>query len=121
MHKIVKRISGLAAALILLICLSSCQKDTAPETIAGEYELSSLRYAEDSSEAADSSGLSGKLILNEDGTGTLNLFGNDMAVTFDEQTKTIQTAQAEAVYTVSNNTLEFSLDGSFICVFAKVN
>ena len=64
-------------------------------------------------------GLSGKMTLREEGTGEVTAFETRVEITYDTETKTIRTDQAEAQYTFEKNVMEFSLDENFIYSFTK--
>ena len=65
--------------------------------ISGDYILTEVRYADEPEEEAfDKEGLSGKMTLKEDGTGEVTVFETRVEITYDTETKTIRTDQAEA-------------------------
>lgn len=123
MKKLIRMFLKLTAVSVLAVCLMSCGNKTSSETpasISGDYILTEVRYADESEEEAfDKEGLSGKMKLNEDGTGEVTVFGTHMNVTYDTGTNTISTDQAEAQYTFEKNVMEFSLDENFIYCFTK--
>ena len=59
------------------------------------------------------------MTLKEDGTGEVTVFETRVEITYDTETKTIRTDQAEAQYTFEKNVMEFSLDENFIYSFTK--
>lgn len=127
MKKFISRLLKLTFVFALSFTLIACgskgsggSPESAEATLAGEYKLTSVRYNDESGEEAfDETGLSGKLILKEDGTGEMDVFGTRSEITYDEETKTIITPQAEAQFTFEKGVVEFTLDENFIYVFTK--
>lgn len=126
MKKIIWMFLKMTLVSVLAVCLMACGKKDGQETpassasLSGDYVLTAVRYADESGEEAfDKEGISGKMTLNEEGTGEVTVFGTRVEITYDTEAKTIRTDQAEAQYTFENNVMEFSLDENFIYSFTK--
>ena len=96
--KIRKRAFFITLIMMLMFLLTSfgCGKredNTAAER-AGKYELTGIVSKGSQTEAEDikllnDTGMTCALILNEDGSGTLDLFGEEKALTWNEETITV--------------------------------
>ncbi len=60
-----------ALSFVLIACGSKgSEPEGAAVSLPGEYKLTSVKYNDESGEEAfDETGISGKMVLNEDGTG----------------------------------------------------
>ena len=111
-----------ALSFVLIACGSKgSEPEGAAVSLPGEYKLTSVKYNDESGEEAfDETGISGKMVLNEDGTGAVDVFGTHVEITYDAEAKVIRTDQADAPFTFEKGVVEFTLDDNFIYVFTKV-
>lgn len=127
MKKILATIVALASAMALSFVLVGCGGGGAQQTIAGDWELyeitgdaSSAATHEDVQSLADM-GMTVNMTLNEDGTGTMDMFGEQMDLTWettdDGFSISIQGDAAPATLTEDGNLSVDAGDGSAL-VFA---
>ena len=125
MKRMLSRLLKLTFIFVLSFVLIACgnkepEQEAASATLPGEYKLTSVRYNDESGEEAfDETGISGKLVLKEDGTGSIDVFGTNLDITYDAEAKVISTDQADAEFTFEKGVIEFTLDENFIYVFTK--
>ncbi len=97
-HKILKTI-----LCALLLCAAACT----PRTIAGDYRLTNMtsngREYKDDLQVMETMGLSASMHLDEDGTGTVQLFQETYVVSWND--KTIRMDGIDNTYTVKNGVL----------------
>lgn len=85
--------------------------------LAGEYEVVKLtaedRDMTDELELIKSMGVNITLVLNKDGTGTLNMIGQSMSLTYDVNKMTMKIEDSEDTpFTYKDGIIAFSEDGS---------
>jgi hypothetical protein len=68
---------------------------------------------------AAEAGMSGKLTLNEDGTGTIEAMGSTQEVTWDSEKKTIAANTVEDTYEYHDGVFEWKME-DVVQVFEKV-
>lgn len=96
----------LVSCLILFLLLSLCACGSG-KNAAGTWQLSSLKSnGEDYSNALKFKSLSVTLVLNRDGTGSLDLAGETTALTWDETGITMNGALSP--FTLKNDELVLS-------------
>ena len=127
MKKILATIVALAGAMALSFVLVGCGGGGAQQTIAGDWTLyeitgdeASAASPEDVQSLADM-GMTVTMTLNEDGTGTMNMFGEQMDLTWETTDSgfsiAIQGDAAPATLTDNGNLSVDAGDGSAL-VFA---
>ena len=85
--------------------------------LTGEYEVVKLtaedRDMTDELELIKSMGVNITLVLNKDGTGTLNMIGQSMSLTYDVNKMTMKIEDSEDTpFTYKDGIIAFSEDGS---------
>ena len=130
MNKKVFIIGGIAVAIVIVAIIVGCIiANNKKVSIAGNYELVEMYDDEDSYSAEDLEtlkkfGLSVYFELREDGTGTLDLFGETMELTYDENNMLYEDEDGDGTeeipYTVDGETLTLEKDGSKL-VFQKAD
>ena len=113
-----KRALALILALLAVLTLSACGGKKSP--YAGTWQLVG---AEDEGLLAEPSvlGLSGALVLKDNGTGTLSLNGGDTAIkswNVKDSAVTVKTAEDEFEGTLENGILALGFDGGTCLYFA---
>ena len=110
---LMKKFIALTCAFVLLFSLSACtSEDEKTAAFSGTWELSSVSNnngdnSEDIMEQLGKSGLEYQLVMNADGSGTLDLAGTQSELTWEAQ------STSEAIITSENNEIAITLeDGS---------
>ena len=102
---------------------SSSKKSFDPKKLAGKYELIEMTsgddsYSEEDLETLKSYGFTISMELNEDGTGTMNFYGEEEEFTFDEDNIIVN--DEKTPYTVDGDKITFEQDDTKM-VFKKIN
>ena len=123
MKHLMKRVFSLVLAMVMAFSLAACSGSSAGGTksLPGEYKLTGMKDIDSKElmEEFESLGLSGDLVLNEDGTGKLTIMGYPNDITYDAEAKTISIADISKEFTFSNGAIEFTTDDTFIYIFEK--
>ena len=113
----------IAVAVVLIIagCFTFSKGILGSKKIVGYYELCEMtsgeeNYSHEDLESLKSLGLNVTLELNEDKTGTLNLFGEEMNLTYDNKNMTVDGEAAP--YKVEDGKISMEQDGEKL-VFEK--
>jgi hypothetical protein len=120
MKHLIRMIFSVSLVLFLTVSLCACGSKTAAD-LSGTYTLTALKDAGEEGTQQDPSslGLTGELVLNEDGTGTMTANGNQNSFTYDSEAMIISMDGTDCTFTYDNGVIEFSADGAVIYVFTK--
>jgi predicted small lipoprotein YifL len=123
MKQLMKKILSLLAVLVMTVSLAACSGCAAAgeQSLPGTYKLTGMKDIQSQEAMAEfeSLGLSGELVLNEDGTGTLTIMGTPNAIKYDAEAKTVSIGDMSKEFTFDKGTIEFSTDDTFTYVFEK--
>ena len=123
MKHLMKTLFSLVLAMMMAFSLAACSGNSAAGTksLPGEYKLTGMEDidSQELMEEFESLGLSGDLVLNEDGTGKLTIMGYANDITYDAEAKTISIGDASKEFTFNNGVIEFTTDDTFTYVFEK--
>ncbi|MBQ7991840.1 MAG: hypothetical protein IJ252_02305 [Solobacterium sp.] len=113
----------LAVVLVLFTfsaaaCSAGAPQADQSDSPAGVYNLIKAVSGDKEYSAADA-GMAGVLTLNEDGTGTLEVMGGELEVTWDSEKKTITSSTIEDSYEYHDGVFEWTMD-DVVQVFEKV-
>ena len=123
MKGIIKIVAVLAATVALCFAVAGCSSsgDGADYTknFAGEWKLSGIEASDESASAEDMAmleafGLSVTVTLNEDGSATFNMFGEEMSGSWKAKSATEATFTLEGdttTMTLSDDTLRVDVSG----------
>ena len=121
MKTIMKKLFLFLILVVLTISTAACS-DSSPAAVndspAGVYNLIKAVSGGKEYNAAEA-GMSGVLTLNEDGTGTLEVMGGTLEVTWDSEKKTITSSTIEDTYEYHDGVFEWTMD-DVVQVFEKV-
>lgn len=122
--KLTKRIITVLAIIAMMagaLALTGCGKKFDKKKMAGKYELvemssGSETYSKEDLETLKTYGFTISMELKDDGTGTMNSYGEEQALTYDKDGITIDGDKAS--YTFENNKITVESDGTKM-VFEK--
>ena len=104
-----KKIVALTLVLVMVLALCACGGGS--KTAAGTWKLTGMTQdGQDYSEYLSMLGMEITMVLNEDGTGTMEAMGQKVDVTWDESGIT---SQGETIpYTLDGDKLTMAQDGA---------
>lgn len=115
-----RKVLSVVLVVAMLLTFAACGKKTSSP--AGTYVLESMTSEGVTMKMEDLAALGMseddfKLILNEDGTGSMEVYGQSQELTWDDKTLT---AEGESIaYTLSGDTLTISVEGNSMVFVRK--
>jgi len=113
------------AVILIIIIVATVKGDNAtPANIAGKYEIEKVESRDDNNLSDDdlrqmqSLGMTITLDVREDGTATMDIFGQSTDITYDTESMTMNVGGDEVPFSYKRGKLQIEQNGSTM-IFAK--